>query len=258
MPPELLEKKLYGYIEGSYTQSANPIKKGLFEIAHTGTLFFDKITELNMYGQLSLLKAVRDGNIFRIGDDRALPVNIRIICSVNKNILNLVREGKFNEDLYYMLNVLSLYIPPLRERKDDIESALEHYIEHYNNMYRKYEILTDGAKEIVLSYPWHGNVQQLKKFCERLIILAPKKVLNEDFIIKCLESHIPSFDENKASIPESEKKGIVYKSPEAARILELLEAHNGNRGKVAEEMDVSKATLWRKMKKFNIESKFEF
>ncbi len=189
---------------------------------------------------------------------RALPVNIRIICSVNKNIENLVSEGKFNEGLYYMLNVLSLYISPLRERSEDILSLLDFFVEHYNNMYRKYAVLTDGAKEAVLSYRWPGNVQQLKKFCERIIILAPKKVITEDFIYKYLENGAESFDENKAAVPAPEKRLVVYKNPEASKILELLEAHNGSRGKVAEEMNISKATLWRKMKKYGIESKFDF
>ncbi len=258
LPPDILEKKLYGFVEASYMHSSSPVKKGLFEIAHTGTLFLDKITELNTYGQLSLLKAISEGSIVRIGDDRALPVNIRIICSVNKNIENLVREGKFNENLYYMLNVLSLYIPPLRERGEDILALLDYYIEYYNNMYRKYAELTEGAREAVLSYGWPGNVQQLKKFCERVIILAPKKVINEDFIRKCLESCPAGFDNSKAAAPGPEKGITVYKSPEALKILELLEEHNGSRGRVAEELNISKATLWRKMKKYGIGSRFNF
>lgn len=257
MPPEMLEKKLYGFIEGSYMHSSSPVKKGLFEIAHTGTLFLDKITELNSYGQLSLLKAMREASIVRIGEDRALPVNIRIICSANKNIEDLIREGKFNKGLYYMLNVLSLNIPPLRERREDILALLDYFVEQYNNMYRKYAVLTEGAKEAVLAYNWLGNVHQLKKFCERIIILAPKKVITEDFIYKYLDSGTEK-SESKESISPEKKQLVVYKNPEASKILELLEAHNGSRGKVAEEMDISKATLWRKMKKYGIESKFDF
>ena len=258
MPPELLEKKLYGYMEGSYMNSSSPVKKGLVEIAHTGTLFLDKITELDSYGQLSLLRVLRDGSIVRIGDDRALPVNIRLICSANKSIVKLVREGKFNQDLYYMLNVLTLNIMPLRARKDDTSALLEHYVEYYNNMYRKYVMLTDEAKETILSYPWPGNVQQLKTFCEKAIILASKKVLSEDFISRCLEDYDSILSETAISIFESDKKAPVSRSPEALKILELLEIHSGNRTKVAEELRMSKATLWRRMKKYNIETKFGY
>ncbi len=258
MPPELLEKKLYGYMEGSYMHSSSPEKKGFIEIAHTGTLFLDKITELDSYGQLSLLRTMRNGNIVRIGDSRALPVNIRIICSANKNIVNLVREGKYNQDLYYMLNVLSLNIPPLRARKEDIKTLFDYYVEYYNNMYRKYVTLTDEANEAILSYSWPGNVQQLKNFCEKIIIMAPQKVLDREFINRCMEDYEPFLDDAVVNVFESDKKNLLYKNPEATKILELLEIYNGNRTKVAEELKMSKATLWRRMKKYNIESKFGY
>ena len=255
MPYELLEKRLYGFVEGIHMSST--VKKGLFEIAHTGTLFLDKITELNQYAQASLLRAMREGIITRVGEDRPFQVNVRIICSVNRNINRLISEGKFNEELYYMLNVLPLNIPPLRERKDDLASMLEHYIEYYNSMYRKHIILTDAAKEVICSYPWYGNVRQLKSFCERVVILAPKKVLDEEFIHICLEDYDSTFDENKMNTVKTDKV-VVYKNPEASKIMALLEIHNGNRAKVAEGLNISKTTLWRKMKKYNIDSKFDF
>lgn len=259
MPPDILEKKLNGFINSSYLHSESPVKKGLFEIAHSGTIFFKNITELNMYEQHRLLKVMRDGGIMRIGDDRELSVNVRVICSVNKNIINLIREGKFNENLYYMLNLLSINLPPLRKRKKDIETLLDCFIEQYSYKYRKYVILTDAAKEVVYTYPWPGNVQQLKKFCEKLIILSNKKVVDESFINNCFETYSFSFEENKLDLTYNNgKKVVVYKSPEAARILELLNTYKGNRSKVAEELNISKTTLWRKIKKYDIESEFNF
>ncbi|MDF2523283.1 MAG: proprionate catabolism activator, Fis family [Clostridiales bacterium] len=259
MPPDLLEKKLYGYMDDGHLRSQSPVKKGLFEIAHSGTIFFNNITELNMYEQLRLLKVMREGSIVRIGDDRALRVNVLVICSVNKNIINLIKEGKFSEDLYYMLNVLSINIPPLRKRKKDIETLLNYFIEQYSYMYRKHVILTDAAREVVYSYPWPGNVQQLRKFCEKLIILSIQKVLDEGFINKCFEDYSSCFHENKFDITDNNgKKVVVYKSPEAARILELLNIYKGNRSKVAEELNISTTTLWRKIKKYDIENAFNF
>jgi len=256
MPAEQLEKKLYGYLERNYLNSSTIIKKGMFEIAHTGTIFLENIADLDKYGQATLLRVMKESSITRIGDDKALPISVRIICSANIPLRNLLKEGKFNEDLYYMLNILELNMNPLRKRKEDIGALLDYFIDMYNNMYKKYVIFTDGARELIYSYPWYGNAQHLKKFCEKITILATKKVLNEDFVNEHLEYFTPEPQESKYDNISEGKKVVVYESPEAAAILELLEKHNGNRTKVAEELNISKTTLWRKVKKYNIENKF--
>ena len=219
MPPDQLDNKLYGYLETNYIQSSSMIKKGMFEVAHTGTIFLDQISKLDIHGQASLLRVLTEGNIVRRGDDRALPVNIRIICSTNKNLMNLVREGEFNENLYYMLNVLSLNLTPLRERKEDIAALLEYFIEKYNNVYKKYVVLTEGSKAVICDYPWYGNVRQLESFCERITILAPKKVLNEEFINENLECYNINFEEKRYDESSIGKKVVVYENPEADKIL---------------------------------------
>lgn len=258
MPPDQLDKKLYGYLESNPLHSSTITKKGRFDIAHTGTILLNQISELDKYGQVNLLRVLNESSIIRRGDDKLLPVNVRIICSTNKNLSTLIKEGKFNQDLYYMLNVLTLNITPLRMRKDDILNLLDSFISEYNNIYKKYIILTEGAKAVICSYPWYGNVRQLKKFCEKIIILAFKKVLNEDFINKHLEFYSDFYEENKYYTSGAEKKVVVYQSYEAAKIIELLDKYNGNRQKVAEELNVSKTTLWRKIKKYKIENKFNF
>lgn len=258
MPHDVLEKKLYGYIDGDYLHSQSPEKKGLFDVAHTGTIYFDKIDEMSMYDQLTLLRVMHEGSIRRVGDNSSLPVNVRVICSVDKNIINLIKEGKFNEELYYAISVLSLNILPLRKRKNDISVLLDYFIKQYSYMYRKYVIITDAARQIVLSYPWPGNVEQLEKFCEKMIISSAKKVLDEDFINKCLQSYTSFIDEKKFDFSNESKKVVVYKNPEASKILDLLNLYNGNRSKVAEELKISKTTLWRKIKKYNIENEYNF
>jgi transcriptional regulator with PAS, ATPase and Fis domain len=256
MPGEQLEKKLYGYLENNYFNSSTITKKGLFEIAHTGTIFLENISELDTYGQASLLRVLNERSIIRIGDDKALPVNVRIICSTTKNLKDLTWAGKFNETLYYLLSVLELNISPLRQRKEDIVALVDYFMDLYNNMYKKYIVFTDGARELIYSNPWHGNAQQLKNFCEKIIILAQRKVLNEDFVNEHLEYFSSASEEYKHDNRTEDRKVVVYESPEAAMILELLDKHNGNRGKVAEELNISKTTLWRKVKKYNIENKF--
>jgi transcriptional regulator with PAS, ATPase and Fis domain len=257
MSPEQLEKKLYGYLESNYMHSSSIIKKGLFEVAHTGTIFLENISEMDLRGQANLLRVLNEGSIARFGDDRILPVNVRVMCSSNKNLMNLVKEGKFSEELYYTLCVLSLNLSPVRTRKEDVLALLDCFIDEYNNRYKKYVVLTEGAKSLVCSYPWQGNVRQLKSFCEKITILAPKKVLNDSFINEHLEPYSIIYDVNKYSSSDEGKKVVVYENPEAAKILELLEKHNGNRGEVAGELNISKTTLWRKLKKYKIENKFE-
>lgn len=256
MPSEQLEKKLYGYLESNYFNSSTVIKKGMFEVAHTGTIFLENISDLDIYGQATLLRVINEGSITRWGDDKALPVNVRVICSTTKSLRTMVKEGRFNSELYYMLNVLELNISPLRTRIEDIETLLDYFIDMYNNMYKKYVILTEGARELLYSYPWYGNAQQLKKICEKIIILSPKKVLDENFINEHLEYFSEAVDEISFDKRNEQKKVVVYQSPEAANILKLLEKHNGNRGKVAEELNMSKTTLWRKIKKYEIENKY--
>lgn len=256
MPAEQLEKKLYGYLESNYLNSSTIIKKGMFEIAHTGTIFLENIADLDKYGQATLLRVMKESSITRIRDDKILPISVRIICSTNIPLKKLLKEGKFNEDLYYMLNILELNMSPLRKRKEDIAALLDYFIDMYNNMYKKYVIFTDGARELINAYPWYGNAQHLKKFCEKITILSTKKVLNEDFVNEHLEYFTPEAEESKYDNISEGKKVVVYESPEAAAILELLEKHNGNRTKVAEELNISKTTLWRKVKKYNIENKF--
>jgi len=255
MSPDELEKKLYGYLEKSFLNSQQITKKGMFDLAHNGTILLNQISELDKYGQRKLLRVLNENSIMRIDDDKIVPINVRIICTTSKNLIPLIKKNKFDEDLYYMLNVLPLNITPLREKKEDILDLLDSFISEYNNMYVKNIVLTDSAKAVLSSYPWYGNVRQLKIFCEKITILAHKKVLNEDFINKNLEPYYIDSDENKYCIPDKGKV-VVYQNYEAQKILELLDFHNGNRQKVAEELKISKTTLWRKIKKYKIEIKF--
>lgn len=258
LPKALLQKQLFGYVvENPYTNLSSKVVKGAFEMAHVGTLFLDHVAELDEYSQNNLLRILQHGTLMRGESEKTFPVNVRVICATDINLLQLVKEGRFNEELYYELSILELYLPPLRQRKEDITGLLDYYIEEYGNLYKKYIILTDDARELIYAYPWYGNAQQLKRFCEKLIILADKKVLDADFINRSLASFTVSWDANKFETEEPTGKVIVYQSPESARILKALEKHSGNRALVAEELGISTTTLWRKIKKYNIGYKFE-
>jgi transcriptional regulator with PAS, ATPase and Fis domain len=247
LPLSLLESELFGYAEGAFTGAVRRGKKGLFEIADTGTIFLDEISELDLSGQVRLLRALAEKCIRRVGDDRVIPIDVRVIAATNKNLSKLVEEGRFREDLYYRLNVLTVEIPPLRERTGDIRPLLNHFLSVYGEKTGKYITLSGSACKVMEQYPWRGNVRQLKNFCERLVIIARQNEISESFVAGQLQSAFGDYE-----VPESQDLRKATGLFEKQRIQELLARHSGSRIKAAEELGVSKSTLWRKMKSLGI------
>jgi transcriptional regulator with PAS, ATPase and Fis domain len=259
--PGLLQKQLFGYeLENPYTGQFGKVVKGVFELAHSGTVFLGHVSRLDEYSQNHLLKILQENTVTRLESGRVIPVNVRVICGTDVGLLNLLEQGRFNEELYYRLSMLELYLPSLRERKEDIVRLIDYYLNRYNNIYKKFLILTDDAKELLENYTWRGNIQQLKVFCEKITILAEKKVLDAEFINEYLDV-FPALsfarDETDFEGGIHQKKVILYRNPESAAILKALEKHSGNRALVAQELGISATTLWRKMKKYHIGYKFE-
>lgn len=255
LPTNLLESELFGYVDGAFTGALKKGKKGLFEIANKGTIFLDEITEMDLQGQSRLLRALEEREIMRIGDDKVIPIDVRVIAATNRNMEQLVEEGKFREDLYYRLNVLTLVVPPLRSRGRDIVLIAESFLERFGKRYQKYIELSDEAKEYLCQYPWKGNVRQLRNFCERLIILADRKVIPGEMIQDELDmiqfaGRQETFFDRK-SVTASTKP--EPENTEQNQILKALEQASGNREQTANLLGISKATLWRKMKKYGIE-----
>ena len=227
-------------------------KNGVISDAHGGTLFIDEISELSPCAQYRLYKLISEHVLIRDGDNRPLPVNIRIITATEKNLWCLVEEGKFRKDLYYAVSTLTLSPVPLRERKDEIGMWIDKYIKEYSDTYSRYIVLTKGARTILAEYPWDGNFIQLRGFCENLVLSSMKRSVDEIIVSQMLNEAYPVVRRKKPNQPI-----IVYKDPEAAYIAELLEKHDGNRSLVANEMNISTTTLWRKIKKHKISGKFE-
>ncbi len=258
LPPAFLQKQLFGYVvENPYTNYTSRVVKGALELAHTGTLFLDHVAELDTYSQTNLLRMLQQGTFLRLESEKTYPVNVRIICATDVDLLRLVQEGRFNEELYYELSVLELQLPPLRQRTEDIEALLDYYMAEYGNLYRKYIILTDAAREVITAYPWYGNAQQLKRFCEKLVIMADKKVLDIEIVNQSLAAFTAVWDENKFGANQATAKVVVFQNPESSLILQSLERHRGNRRLVAAELGISTTTLWRKIKKYQISYKFD-
>lgn len=178
-PENLLESELFGYEEGAFTGARKGGKPGLFELAHNGTLFLDEITEMPMNLQVKLLRVLQEREVVRLGGDRIIDVNIRIIAATNKNIKEMVEKGEFRQDLFYRLNVLPLKIPTLRDRREDILGLVDYLKRSFNSDFT----LTEKAKEILLSYSWNGNVRELRNCVEYLVNLGIDKIDDKDMPI---------------------------------------------------------------------------
>lgn len=175
LPETLLESELFGHEKGAYT-GASAMKKGLFEVAERGTVFLDEIAETPLSIQVKILRILEEKEFRRVGGTRDMKVDVRVIIATNKDLRGLVKEKKFREDLYYRLNVIPVYLSPLRERKEDTALLVRHFIEKYNKiLHKKVKGINDEAVRLLLEYPWPGNVRELENFIERVITLAEEE-----------------------------------------------------------------------------------
>ncbi len=244
MPAALQEELLSGSERNSALKSA-----------HTGTLFIDNIDRLTPAAQYQLLCALRDGVVWQMDRLKALPVNVRVIAATSRSLYGLAVEGAFSLPLYSMLSQLEVSLPALRDRPEDIQDLTDLYVARYCTRYRKHVVLTPEARGAVAGYSWPGNLMQLNLYAEKLTLLAEEQVVNADFILRTLPG---SFREAPAAPGPGVQNApvVIYSSPEAETILRLLEKHQGSRMKAAQEMGVSKTTLWRKMKEYGIQNSF--
>jgi len=178
IPEALLESELFGYVKGAFS-GADRTKHGLFEEAHLGTIFLDEIGELPMTLQTKLLRVLQEKEIRRLGDTKTTHIDVRIIAATSRNLEEDINFGKFRDDLYFRLNVFPIHIPPLRERREDIEPLTKHFLEKYSKLL-KYEVLeiSDIAMNKLTNYDWKGNIRELENFIERTIILSESETIN--------------------------------------------------------------------------------
>ncbi|MDN5345520.1 MAG: hypothetical protein PWQ18_1634 [Clostridia bacterium] len=178
IPETLMESELFGYEEGSFTGARKKGKPGMFELAQGGTLFLDEIGELPLQMQAKLLHVLQDRTIMRVGGVQPLNVDVRIIAATNQDLKTMVEEGKFRQDLYYRLNVIPLYIPPLRQRPDDTFPLLMHFLDKYNKRYNLNKSISSRALELLVKYEWPGNVRELENITERLVLTSPEDMID--------------------------------------------------------------------------------
>ncbi len=214
------------------------------EAAQKGTLCLEHVDSLPPSLQYKVLQLIR-GKLRRNGTSRPICADIRVIASTSTNLVSMVEQGTFRGDLYYGLNVLSLHFPPLRERRDDILPWIDSCMREAQKRYKRYFTLTQGARDYLRQYSWPGNLDQLRGLCERIVLTAERRTIDEVFLQKELEQMAPRI----APHPE---QVVVIKDPRAAELEELLKQHAGNRQAAADALGISKTTLWRRMKKYGI------
>ena len=240
----LFESELFGHVKGAFTD-AHSDHKGKFEQADGGTLFLDEIGNIPLHLQAKLLRALQNRTITRVGDTKAIPVDIRLICATNKDLEKMVREGEFREDLYYRINTMHLHLPALRERTDEILPLAEMFIEKYAVRYRRTVTgMTSDAIEKLVSHRWSGNIRELQNCIEKAVILSDSEKLT-DIDIQFVPSH--EANENADMKGEDSLEMVEEKAIRAA-----MNRFGGNLSMVAKSLEISRPTLYAKLKKYNI------
>ncbi len=242
----LLESELFGHERGAFT-GAHGLKHGLFETANNGTLFLDEIGEMSPATQVKVLRALQSGEFRRIGSNRQIRADIRIIAATNKDLREEVRQGRFREDLYYRIAVIEAHMPPLRERREDIPLLVEHFVQM--NAYGGRERLqfTQEAMDYLMAYPWPGNIRELRNCIERLSVLSENQVLTAEqlppSIVTKVTRELPSAD-GQADLPLEEVERL--------HILRTLERHRWNKKRVAGILGIDTKTLYNKLRRYGV------
>lgn len=245
LPESLLESELFGYEEGSFTGARKGGKQGLFELAHGGTIFLDEIGNIPPALQSRLLRVLQEKEVMRIGADRVIPVDFRLIVATNVNLADEVREGRFRSDLYFRLHVLNLNLPVLRERGEDIFEFLCFFLEQDGLSPQR--LLTGGVKERLIHYSWPGNIRELEAFCHRLAILADTMSP-----LMVLEEYLSEVDRRVGDAQKVTAEVALSIGPwqemEKEAFRQVLKYFNDNRTLSANVLKISRATLWKKLK----------
>lgn len=242
IPDTLFESELFGHVKGAFTD-AHSEHIGKFEQAQGGTLFLDEIGNIPLHLQSKLLRAIQDRSITRIGDTKQIPVDIRLICATNTDLDKCVREGRFREDLFYRINTVCLHLPPLRERSEDIVPLAMHFIEAFDDKYRRtVSGLTDDAAELLCSLAWSGNIRELRNVIEKAVILADGDRLD----VAALQLS-PSSAQRRCN-----PSVRTLEDAEEDVIRDTMERCGGNLTKVAQALGISRPTLYKKLGKYNL------
>ncbi|HUJ30778.1 MAG TPA: sigma-54 dependent transcriptional regulator [Candidatus Acidoferrum sp.] len=270
IPVDLLESQLFGHVKGAFT-SAVASKKGLFEVADQGTIFFDEISTISPETQAKLLRVIQEREFMRLGGTETIKVDVRILAASNEDLMKLVREGRFREDLYHRLNVISLQLPPLRDRKEDIPLLVERFLGQFcreNN--KPPHGFTHGALKLLMDYDWPGNVRELENVVERGVVLSTQESMDVDLLPESVRSReivkgvrlqlaeflppLPGEVGSRGAAPAPSLFEIL-EEVERRIIVDMLERTNWNQTEAAERFQIPLSTLNQKIKRLGIETR---
>jgi PAS domain S-box-containing protein len=246
IPAELLESEMFGYEEGSFTGAKKGGKIGKFEAADGGTIFLDEIGELPLHMQVKLLRVLQEKEIERVGSTRCIPIDVRIIAATNRNLEEMVEKGEFRLDLYYRLKVMTIVVPKLSERSEDIPKLVQYFLKKYQKlMNKKVEGISDRAIRILKSYSWPGNIRELENSIERALNMV-------DEVEMITSDHLPDEIRGYKNPSSSLTLNKVIEETERHTIINYLERMNGNKSETARVLGISRTTLYEKMNKYGL------
>ncbi|MFQ5863067.1 MAG: sigma-54-dependent transcriptional regulator [Candidatus Brocadiales bacterium] len=248
IPEGLLESELFGHEKGAFTGAVSQ-KIGKFELANSGTIFLDEIGDMTIATQAKILRVFQEREFERVGGTKTIQVDVRIITATNKNLQKAVEEKQFREDLYFRLNVVPIYIPPLRERKEDIPLLVEHFLKEASEKVKKHisGVSTD-ALDMLTEYHWPGNVRELENCIERAAVISSGDLITKD----CLPLYVATAEEKSESVDKGSLDETLA-STEKKLILDVLKQTRGVQVKAAKLLGITERSLWHRIKKYNIQ-----
>src|ERR1700677_4537434 len=268
IPVDLLESQLFGHVKGAFT-SAVASKKGLFEVADQGTIFFDEISTIGPETQAKLLRVIQEREFMRLGGTETIKVDVRILAASNEDLSKLVREGRFREDLYHRLNVIAVPLPPLRERKEDVPLLLDHFLAKFaEENKRPVGHFTPAALRLLVDYDWPGNVRELENVVERAVVLSTQESMDADILPESVRTReivkgvrlqlaefLPPMPGSPGGNAASPSLFEILEEVERRIIVDMLERTNWNQTEAAERFQVPLSTLNQKIKRLGIETR---
>ncbi len=255
LPREIIESELFGHTKGAFTGAIND-RKGRFELAHGSTMLLDDIDTLPLDLQVKLLRVLQQKEFERVGDQKTLKVDVRIVAATNQNLEKLVAEKRFREDLYYRLNVISIEVPSLRDRKDDLPLLINHFVDLYSKEnHKKIKYVSEEVLEALMNYKWPGNIRELENIIERAVILDTDNIIKEDDLPEVIlkEKILLTIESGREFIKNiATTLKDVLKEPEKVHILRVLKEVGWNKKKAARQLGVNRTTLYNKLRKHNL------
>ncbi len=238
----LFESELFGHVKGAFT-GADSTQHGKFEMAHGGTLFFDEVSNINLESQAKLLKAVEEKCISKVGDHKVVRVDVRLISATNRDPQEAIAKGLFREDLFFRLNVVSIHLPPLRERKEDIPLLVDHFLKVFSRKQGKaIEGFSSKAMKTLMEYTWPGNVRELENTMERLVVFARDKTITSEDLVYSNTPFSQMVETEPTSLEEMERRHVI----------KVLARTNGNKSRAAQLLGIDRKTLRTKLRKYQI------